>query len=79
MHNTFGLEAGRQTIINEVSSTMTDYGIDLDERHLFMLVDVMTFKGKIFGCTRYGIKKMKDSTLALASFETTVKFLVEGK
>lgn len=74
----FGIEAGRKTIINEISETMNIYGIDLDKRHLCMLADTMTFKGKILGCQRHGLKNMKDSTLALASYETTVKILCEG-
>merc|ERR1719403_259764 len=35
----------------------------------------MTYKGEILGITRSGIKKMKESILSLASFETTVLHL----
>ena len=40
-----GIEAARQTIINEIKYTMGSYGIHIDERHSQLLADEMTFKG----------------------------------
>jgi len=39
------------------------------------LADVITHQGELVGITRYGLPKMKSSTLALASFEKTVENL----
>merc|ERR1711964_193350 len=78
LSNIFGIEAGRCTIINEIKETMSLYGINLNNCHLFVLSDIMTFKGKVLGCQRHGLKELKDSTLALASYETTIKILTEG-
>jgi hypothetical protein len=36
-----------------------------------LLADVMTYKGEVLGITRFGMAKMKDSVLMLASFEKT--------
>ena len=36
-----------------------------------LLADVMTYKGEVLGITRFGMSKMKDSVLMLASFEKT--------
>ncbi|KAJ0719736.1 putative DNA-directed RNA polymerase [Helianthus annuus] len=36
---------------------------------MMLLADVMTYKGEILGMTRFGIQKMKESVLMLASFE----------
>lgn len=47
-------------------------------RHINVLADVMTGKGKVLGITRYGIAKMKDSTLMLASFEKTADILFDA-
>jgi DNA-directed RNA polymerase III subunit RPC1 len=38
----------------------------------------MCCKGRIIGFTRYGVDKMKDSTLMLASFEKTTDFLFDA-
>lgn len=35
----------------------------------------MTFQGKILGLNRYGLAKMKNNTLVLASFEKTIENL----
>jgi DNA-directed RNA polymerase III subunit RPC1 len=70
-----GIEAARTSIINEIQYTMNGHGIAVDPRHISMLADVMTFKGRILGITRFGVSKMKDSTLMLASFEQTTDHL----
>ncbi|KAJ2965540.1 hypothetical protein NQ176_g10567 [Zarea fungicola] len=38
----------------------------------------MTFKGEILGITRFGLSKMRDSVLHLASFEKTPDHLFEA-
>ena len=38
----------------------------------------MTFKGQVLGITRFGVSKMKSSTLMLASFEKTNDFLFDS-
>lgn len=40
-----------------------------------LLADVMTYKGEVLGITRFGMSKMKDSVLMLASFEKTTGML----
>ncbi len=75
---TLGVEAARQTIINEIIYTMSSHGITIDRRHVMLLADLMSFKGDILGITRFGISKMKDSVLMLASFEKTTDHLFEA-
>ena len=70
-----GIEAARQCIIDEIKFTMGSYGIHIDERHSQLLADEMTFKGQVLGITRFGVSKMKSSTLMLASFEMTTDHL----
>lgn len=38
----------------------------------------MTSKGEVLGITRFGISKMKDSVLSIASFEKTTDHLFEA-
>jgi DNA-directed RNA polymerase III subunit RPC1 len=65
--NVLGIEAARATIIEEIRFTMRDYGITLDVRHLMLLADLMTSVGDMHGMTRFGLEKMKESVLMLAS------------
>ncbi|KAJ3369338.1 hypothetical protein HDU91_007348 [Kappamyces sp. JEL0680] len=76
--STLGIEAARQTIINEIVHTMQSHGMTIDIRHVMLLADLMSFKGEILGITRFGIAKMKDSVLMLASFEKTTDHLFEA-
>lgn len=71
-----GVEAARTTIANEIAEVMGDMGID--PRHMQLLADVMTYKGEVLGITRFGLQKMRDSVLQLASFEKTADHLFEA-
>jgi DNA-directed RNA polymerase III subunit RPC1 len=57
---------------------MKSHGMNVDPRHIMLLGDVMTYKGEILGITRFGIAKMKDSVLMLASFEKTTDHLFDA-
>ncbi len=76
MKDVLGIEAARTTIIDEISLVMGD--MDIDPRHMQLLADVMTYKGDILGITRFGMAKMRDSVLQLASFEKTPDHLFEA-
>jgi DNA-directed RNA polymerase III subunit RPC1 len=71
-----GIEAARTTIAAEITSVMGEMGID--PRHMQLLADVMTYKGQVLGITRFGLSKMRDSVLQLASFEKTPDHLFEA-
>lgn len=73
-----GIEAARSQIIHEIEYTISNHGIRIDPRHIMLLADTMTFKGEVFGITRFGISKMSESTLMLASFEQTSDYLFEA-
>jgi len=73
-----GIEAGRATIIEQIQYTMEQHGMTIDARHTMLLADCMTNKGEVLGITRFGIAKMKDSVLMLASFEKTTDHLFDA-
>jgi DNA-directed RNA polymerase III subunit RPC1 len=73
-----GVEAARTQISAEIQNIMTAYGIGIDSRHLLLLSDVMTFKGEVLGITRFGVSKMRESVLMLASFEKTTDHLFDA-
>lgn len=76
MREVLGIEAARKTIIDEISLVMGS--MDIDPRHMQLLADVMTYKGEVLGITRFGLSKMRDSVLQLASFEKTPDHLFEA-
>lgn len=71
-----GIEAARTTIAKEIGSVMGE--MNIDPRHMELLADVMTYKGEILGITRFGLAKMRDSVLQLASFEKTPDHLFDA-
>jgi len=75
---TLGIEAAKQTIINEVKYTMESHGMSIDKRHIQLLADLMTCRGEVLGITRHGMAKMKESVLMLASFEKTADHLFDA-
>jgi DNA-directed RNA polymerase III subunit RPC1 len=78
MQEVLGIEAARSVIASEISFIMKSYGITVDRRHLMLLSDVMTFKGEVLGITRFGVAKMRESVLMLASFEKTTDHLFDA-
>jgi len=73
-----GIEAARKTTMDEIQFTMRSHGMDIDDRHVTLLADVMTFRGEVLGITRFGVPKMKQSVLMLASFEKTSDHLYDA-
>jgi DNA-directed RNA polymerase II subunit RPB1 len=72
---TFGVEAVRNCIINELIRNISDAagsGACPNERHLMLMVDVITFNcGALISIDRNGIKRHEPSPLARCSFEET--------
>lgn len=73
-----GVEAARQAIINEVLKVCDAQGLDINERHIMLVADMMTASGEIKGISRYGVVAEKASVLARASFETPIKHIINA-
>jgi DNA-directed RNA polymerase subunit A" len=73
-----GIEAARQTIINEINSVIQKQGLNVDGRHFMLAADTMCISGEIKGVTRYGVVNEKASVLARASFETPIKHIINA-
>ncbi|GMG21676.1 unnamed protein product [Ambrosiozyma monospora] len=78
IYQVLGIEAARSSIIGEIDYTMSSHGMAVDPRHIQLLGDVMTYKGEVLGITRFGLAKMRDSVLQLASFEKTTDHLFDA-
>ena len=78
IYEAFGIEAARQSIINEVFRVIESQGLNIDVRHIMLVSDIMCASGVVKGITRYGVVSEKASVLARASFETPVKHLINA-
>jgi DNA-directed RNA polymerase subunit A" len=79
IYRQLGVEAARETIINETMQTLEEQGLgDVNIRHLMLVADIMTNDGTIESIGRHGISGNKDSVLARAAFEVTVNHLLDA-
>src|SRR3989344_2460216 len=69
---TLGIEAARNALINEISSTLEDQGLEVDIRYIMLVSDLMCSRGYMQQIGRHGIAGTKESVLARAAFEITV-------
>ncbi len=73
-----GIEAARNMIIQEAHNTLSEQGLDVDERHIMLVADVMTADGQIRAIGRHGVSGEKSSVLSRAAFEITVAHLLQA-
>ena len=78
MERVLGIEAARRAIHTEIDDTMKHHGMSIDPRHPALLAEIMTVRGEVNGITRFGIAKLRDSVLMLASFEKTTDHLFDA-
>lgn len=79
IYSALGVEAARETIINETMDTLREQGLDdVNVRHLMLVSDIMTTRGTIESIGRHGIAGNKDSVLARAAYEVTVNHLLDA-
>ena len=73
-----GIEAARNSIINEASKTLEEQGLTVDIRHIMLVADLMTNDGDVKAIGRHGISGRKSSVLARAAFEITSAHLLRA-
>ena len=73
-----GVEAARNSIINEANDTLREQGLTVDVRHIMLVADMMTCDGEIKQIGRHGISGEKVSVLARAAFEVTVNHILDA-
>jgi DNA-directed RNA polymerase subunit A' len=76
--NTLGIEAARNALINELSTTLEDQGLEVDVRYIMLVADLMCSRGYMQQIGRHGIAGTKTSVLARAAFEITVPTIAEA-
>ena len=70
IYDILGIEAARSCIIQEINTAL-NYGCE--QRHVNLLVDIMTIRGKLMSINRHGINKNDIGPLAKCSFEETTE------
>jgi DNA-directed RNA polymerase subunit A" len=78
MAEVFGIEAARNSIIEEAMSTLREQGLTVDVRHIMLVADMMTTDGEVKQIGRHGIAGEKTSVLSRAAFEVTVNHLLDA-
>jgi DNA-directed RNA polymerase I subunit RPA1 len=73
----YGVEAARNTIVDQIRGVFGVYGIEVDPRHLSLIADYMTFSGDYTALNRTGMREMSSPFLQM-SFETTAQFLTQA-
>ena len=76
IYQVLGIEATRNAIIKEAMNVLNEQGMDVDVRHIILVADMMTADGNIRQIGRHGISGSKNSALARAAFEVTIKHLL---
>ena len=72
VYNLLGIDAAKKLIFKEINEVLDFSGSYVNYRHLSLLCDTMTNKGKLMSIDRFGINRDRDiGPLAKCSFEET--------
>jgi len=78
IYEVLGVEAARNSIIEEATRTLEEQGLTVDIRHIMLVADLMTNDGDVKAIGRHGISGRKSSVLARAAFEITSTHLLHA-
>jgi DNA-directed RNA polymerase II subunit RPB1 len=73
INEVFGIEAARLALYEEINEVFSSEKVNY--HHLAVLVDTMTFSGRIVPVNRFGMSKNETGVLAKSSFEETSKIM----
>jgi len=76
--DTYGVEACRAAIVEQITAVFGVYGISIDPRHLGLLADYMTHGGGYRPLNRIGIEGSSISAFQKITFETSTSFLTKS-
>ena len=73
VYQILGIEGTRKFLLEELKNIVSSDGTFINECHLTVLIDLMTFNGTIQSISRYGVKKEQNSVLTRSSFEESLE------
>ena len=71
IYKIYGIEAARSCLIHEIIEVLDYNGTYISQRHIDLLVDVMTNQGSLVSVDRHGVNKTDSGPLHRLSFEET--------
>lgn len=74
----YGIEATRQMLMYELTTTYSESGANININHLSLLVDQMCHMGEITSMDRHGLSKIDIDPIARASFEKTMDHFINA-
>ena len=78
IEHVLGIEAARQSVINQLYGIYESEGLHIDLRHIILVADMMCVNGKVESLGRIGIMKYKDSIIARMAYEETLPILYDA-
>lgn len=78
VYTTYGIEAARVVIINELINTFESGGSSINHAHVSLLVDMMTYSGEVISINRHGMNKVDYDPISKASFEKTMDHFINA-
>jgi DNA-directed RNA polymerase II subunit RPB1 len=78
IYRIMGIEAARFCFFYEMRAAYLAYGVFINYRHYAVLIDTMCHRGYLMAVSRTGINRTDVGPLMSASFEETVKVLMEA-
>ena len=66
--STLGIEAARNAVIHEITKVLQAQDLHVDQRHIMLIADAVTFSGEVKSIGRHGLAGEKASVLARAAF-----------
>jgi len=76
VNDVFGIEAARICLLEEFNEVFSSEKVNY--HHLSVLIDTMTYSGRIVPVNRFGMKKNETGVLAKSSFEETSKTMFDA-
>ena len=73
-----GIESAAMVLFNEIKQVLSFDGTYVNDRHMLLLVDTMTFNGFICPVSRHGMARSTLGPLMRSSFEETVDVLLDA-
>jgi len=71
IYQVLGIEAAHACLSKEIKTILDEAGSEVNIRHIGVLIDIMTYRGRLMSINRHGINKNDIGPLAKCSFEET--------
>ena len=78
IYQLLGVEAARQFLVDEFINVVSSDGTYINQKHITLLVDVMTNSGKLTPVSRYGTTRNNTGIISKASFEESIENFVNA-